>query len=123
MEPPLLTCSANQICGLVPFPAPAFAVTGTAASISTTAATLGTGTFFTRPRDIHGQRTALHIFAIEHFDRLVCFLGSRQFHKCETTGFPGEFIEHQVYRCNIPCLREHVLNVLFHRLVREVTNE
>src|SRR5580765_5344288 len=95
----------------------------TTASASPSSAA-GTGrAFFTRPCDVDGQRPALKFLAVEHFDGLVRFLRTREFDEGKAAGFTGEFIEHEVHRSDHTGLGEILLQVIFHRLVREITDE
>ena len=55
----------------------AFASAPIATTTTTTTAAAGTGrAFFTRTRDVDGQRPALKFLAVEHFDGLVRFFRS-----------------------------------------------
>src|SRR5881394_136302 len=96
----------------------------TTTTASAAAAAAGTGrAFFTRPRDVDGQRPALKFLAVEHFDGLVRFLRTREFDEGKAARFTGEFIEHEVHRSDHTGLGEILLQVIFHRLVREITDE
>src|SRR5207302_6840865 len=105
----------------------ALATTAIAAAAETAAAaTTATGTrgaLFARSRDVDRELAALKFLAVEHFDRFVGFFRRGEFDESEATGFAGEFVEHQVHRSDDACLREILLQVIFHRLVREITYE
>src|SRR5437867_5067502 len=100
------------------------AIAATAVTATATASAPGTrGTLFARPRDVDRELTALKFLAVEHLDRFVGFFRRGEFDESEATGFAGEFVEHQVHRSDYACLREILLQVIFHRLVREITYE
>lgn len=60
---------------------------------------------------------------MKHFDRFAGFFGCGKFHKSEASGLSREFVHHEVDGGDNTCLREIVLQVVFHRLVREITDE
>ena len=80
-------------------------------------------TIFTRAGDIDGQLAALEFFVVEHLHSFVRFVGGRELDESKPTGFACELVHHQVDGIHDTCLGEVLLEVVFHRLVREVTDE
>ena len=76
-----------------------------------------------RTRDVDGKRPALKCFVMEHFNGLYGFGGRGILDKREAAGFTCKLIQHKIYRSDDAGLREMILQVAFHGLVREVTNE
>ncbi len=99
--------------------AAARAATATATEPTTTATTTGR-TLLTGTGDVDCQGTALELFPMEQFDRLLGVGGAGKFNEGEPTGFPREFVEHDVDTHHHAGLREVILQVLIHGLVREI---
>ena len=81
------------------------------------------GAFFFRARDVHGQGPVLEFFAVEHLHRLVCFLPGGVFDEGKAARFASELVQHQIHGSDDTCLGKILLQVIFHRLVSEITNE
>lgn len=97
------------------------ATTATATE-STTATTTGR-TLLTGTGDVDRQCTALELFSMEQFDGLLGLGGTGEFNECEPTGLAREFVEHDVDAHHHAGLREIILQVLIHGLVREIAYE
>lgn len=97
----------------------AAARTTAAATTESTATTTGR-TLLTGTGDVHRQGTALELFSMEQFDSLLGFSGAGEFNEREPTGFAREFVEHDVDTHHHAGLREVILQVLIHGLVREI---
>ena len=102
----------------------------TVASSATATTAIAAGTFATALRaffagagNIDGERAALEFFSIKHLDGFGRFFRAGELDESEAAGFAGEFIEHEVYGSHIPSLGKEILNILFQRLVRKVTDE
>jgi hypothetical protein len=94
-----------------------------AATRTATPALLRALAFFTRPRNVHRQRTALKFFVVELFDGFVRFILICEFDECEATGFAGHLVQHEVHRCDDASLGKIILKIVFHGLVREVAHK
>lgn len=75
------------------------------------------------PRNVHRQLPALEFFAVEHFNRFVGFFRRGHLDKSETPGFAREFVEHHIDGADHARLREVVLQIARHGLIRKVANE
>src|SRR5262249_10164629 len=71
------------------------AATAVGAASTATAAAAAARALFARTRFIDGQGTALQVFAVEDFDRLLGFGVARHGDEGETAGFSGEPVLHQ----------------------------
>ncbi len=75
------------------------------------------------PGDINRKRATLKIFAMEHFDGFVCFLGCGELNESKAARFTREFIEHEIHGGDNTRLREVLPQVVLHRLVSKITDE
>jgi hypothetical protein len=108
--------------GLAAVPAIA-PVTTIAAAITVATAAFAGRAIFPGPGNIYCQGASLEFLAMEHFDRLGGIGGVRVFDERKAAGFAREFVEHQVDRTYHPGLREIILQVILHRLIRKISNK
>ena len=80
-------------------------------------------TLITGPGNIDGELASLEFFVVQHLHCLVRIGRRGELDEGKTPGFACEFVQHEVDRTNYTRLGEILLEVVFHRLVREVTNE
>ena len=105
--------------------ATAAAATTTVAAAATTTAT-SVGALFTRAGLVDGQRAAIHVFAIEGFDRGIGFANIRHRDEGKTLRPAGEFVHNDAGLINgaisselgcqrgLGCFVSEVSNVYFH---------
>lgn len=98
--------------------------TAAAAAISTTSAsTTGTGPVFLRPGFIDGQGASVELGAVHGLDCILGFLGRRHRDEGESAGTACGSVQHQVDFEDGAVRGEGVLESVFSRLEREISNE
>jgi hypothetical protein len=108
--------------------AAAFTAPVTTAAIATgviarAATATATGTFLARLGNIDGQSAAIHVFAVKGGNRRLGFLGRAHSDKSKTPRTACSAIHHQI-RLNDRAVRgEHVLEIIFCDIEREVADE
>jgi len=99
---------------------PSWAVTPTPCTPGSTAAT---ATFFARARDIYRQITAVHIGAIQRSHRFLGFFFSAHRNEAESARAAGGAVGHQIRFEHSAVGSESILEIIFSRVKREVSNK
>jgi hypothetical protein len=103
--------------------APAFAIAASTASATAPTSAAATAALFAWFCDIHSQCSALKVFIVELFDRLVRFFSRREFDKRETSRFACHLVKHHVHGRDSSSLRKIILEIGISGLVGQVADE
>ncbi len=122
------TASATAAAATIPTTATATATsvapTTAASAISTaTASTTRAGPVFLRPGFIDGQGASVELGAVHGLDCILGFLGRRHRDEGESAGTACGSVQHQVDFEDGAVRGEGVLECVFSRLEREISNE
>jgi len=95
----------------------------TTARPATAKSTAATATFFARARDIYRQITAVHIGAIQRSHRFLGFFFSAHRNEAESARAAGGAVGHQIRFEHSAVGSESILEIIFSRVKREVSNK